>query len=102
MKLHSVDKMLFALCVLIAALGFYNARALAAPADDVSSTLALEMKTSTLIRPPAETPREPHFWITPEYVHYWQNTTTRLPQLLSIANGADTAPVANFYGNQGI
>ncbi|HUB68284.1 MAG TPA: BBP7 family outer membrane beta-barrel protein [Candidatus Methylacidiphilales bacterium] len=103
MKSYNTNRWLFVLGVLPVAFGFYSARVLAAPADDLSPTIAMEMKTNTFIRSDTtELPREPRYWITPEYVHYWQNTTTRLPQLLSIANGADTAPLANFYGNQGI
>jgi hypothetical protein len=68
-------------------------------AQDVTAPRASDMKIKAELRPAHETPR---IWITPEYVHYWQNTTTKLPELLSIADPTDSFPVGSYYGNKGI
>lgn len=57
------------------------------------------MKIKAELRPLVEAPR---VWMTTEYVHYWQNTTTKLPELLSNADPTDTFPVGSYYGNKGI
>jgi len=70
-------------------------------AEDTSASApsANEMKMIPALRPVEEVPR---IWITPEYVHYWQNTTTKLPQLLSIADPTDSFPVGSYYGDKGL
>ena len=68
-------------------------------AQDAVAPNARDMKIKAELRPAHETPR---IWITPEYVHYWQNTTAKLPELLSNADPTDAFPVGSFYGNKGI
>jgi hypothetical protein len=70
-----------------------------ARAGDTDTPSASQMRMIPEIRPVGE---EPRIWVTPEYVHYWQNTTTKLPQLLSVADPTDTLPIGNYYGNKGI
>jgi hypothetical protein len=66
---------------------------------ETTSPRADDMKIKAELRPLIEAPR---IWMTTEYVHYWQNTTTKLPQLLSNADPTDTFPVGSYYGNKGI
>ena len=68
-------------------------------AQDATTPSAKDMKMIAELRPAQETPR---IWITPEYVHYWQNTTAKLPELLSLTDGADAAPMGSYYGNKGV
>ena len=68
-------------------------------AQDMDTPGASDMKIKAELRPAVEAPR---VWMTPEYVHYWQNTTTRLPELLSNADPTDSFPVGSYYGNKGI
>lgn len=62
---------------------------------------AHEMRTVASLRTP-DMPVRPRIWVTPEYVHYWQSSTPKLPQLLSIADPTDTFPVGNYYGDRGL
>jgi hypothetical protein len=67
-----------------------------------NNTYAAEMRTRSVIRPAdGDKPRENRYWVTPEYVHYWQSTTARLPELLSYTP-TDTFPTGIYYGGKGI
>jgi len=68
-------------------------------ADSATAPSASEMKMIPALRPVDDVPQ---VWVTPEYVHYWQNTTTKLPELLSIADPTDSFPIGSYYGNKGI
>ncbi len=85
-------KMPYAANLLVWAIVSVQAQSLTAPQ-------AGDMKVKAELRKADDSPR---IWITPEYVHYWQNTTAKLPELLSVTDMADLTPIGNFYGNKGI
>jgi len=70
-----------------------------AAAQESSIPSASDMRIVPTLRTAEDTPR---FWVTTEYVHYWQEKTPKLPELLSLADPTDSFPVGSYYGNKGM
>jgi hypothetical protein len=75
----------------VISIGFLKGQSLASVAND--DTQPQTQVSSTGGRPGLKVTgylREPRFWVSPEYVSYWQNATPALPDMLDISTAAGT------------